>query len=386
MLFDQVNWYKYAYWLITLAMVFCVYKSFGDLSQIQGIRSPLSNIMLGFAFSVIVCKFLLAAILLSIDGFMHLSKGIQYVYSNFAKSDHITFNASRRKSLTWIASIGAAIPFFSLVYAFTKGKYQYTVKKLIVKIPNLPDQFSGYKLVQISDIHAGSFDSLEQVQKGINMINAIDPDLVVFTGDLVNSNKDEIDPFIGVFKQIQARDGKFSITGNHDYYGMPKTNVSDRQAYWKSFVEKHEQMGFKLLSNAHHHIQRGTSKLALIGVDNWGKGPFPKKGDLEKAVQGIEAATPKVLLSHDPTHWEAFVMDGVHDIALTLSGHTHGMQFGISALGIQWSPIKWRYKRWSGIYQENNRQLYVNRGFGFLGFPGRVGMLPEITAIELQPA
>jgi predicted MPP superfamily phosphohydrolase len=216
------------------------------------------------------------------------------------------------------------------------------------------------------------------------MIQDQKPDMILFTGDLVNQDKDEINPYISLFGKLVAPFGKYAVLGNHDYYGQP-SNKSERKAYWDDFFEKYKEMGFDLIMNDHRYINKENQRIALIGVENWGGGRwFPKKGDLDKALNGVSTEEFCLLMSHDPTHWDEKVLPHERHIDLTLSGHTHGMQFGINLKGLRWSPVKYRYKKWIGLHEEKGQKLYINRGFGFLGFPGRVGMWPEITIITLE--
>jgi predicted MPP superfamily phosphohydrolase len=305
-------------------------------------------------------------------------------FIGFEKAVESSYIPGRRKFLTLAATGVASVPFFTMIYGLTKGKYKYTIENIKLTFKDLPKSFEGLKIVQISDIHAGSFDSKEQVARGIDMINAQKPDLIVFTGDLVNSNKNEIDPYIDIFARLEAKMGKYAILGNHDYYGMyDLENDTQKDTYWKDFMTKYDQMGFKLLNNDRQKLSINNESISLVGVENWGAGRwFPKKGDLDKAMPNDNSF--KILLSHDPTHWDEKVIEHEKQVHLTLSGHTHGFQFGINFPGFKWSPAQYRYKHWMGLYEEKDQYLYVNRGFGFLGFPGRVGMWPEIAVLELS--
>ena len=290
----------------------------------------------------------------------------------------------RRKFLTLLATGLAAIPFSTMLYGTTRGKYAYTLNKVKLTFKDLPAAFEGFKIVQISDIHAGSLDSKSGVTKGVKMINDQEADLVVFTGDLVNSDKDEVNEYIDIFKDINAKYGKFSVLGNHDYYGVPDGKAAEK-TYWEDFFKKYQAMGFQLMNNENQMIEKEGDKICLVGVENWGRGRyFPKRGDLDKALSAVEKEDFCILLSHDPTHWEEKVIDHQKHIHLTLSGHTHGCQFGVNMPGFKWSPIQYRYDKWMGLYEEAQQYLYINRGFGFLAFPGRVGMWPEITVLELS--
>lgn len=292
---------------------------------------------------------------------------------------------SRRRFVSLVGLGIAAVPFAGMIYGMLIGKYNFRVIKHTLYFDDLPDSFNGYKITHISDIHSGSFDNAEKVQYGIDLINEQKSDVIFFTGDLVNNKANEMDNWISTFAQLKANDGVFSVLGNHDYGDYVQWNSPEEKAQnLEKMKHIHQQMGYKLLLNDHHFIEKNGERIAVIGVENWGQG-FIQKGDLEKATSGVDTNDFKLLLSHDPTHWQFKVSEFIKKIHLTLSGHTHGMQFGIEIPNvIKWSPVQWRYKYWGGIYQLNNRYINVNRGFGYLAFPGRVGMPPEITVIELR--
>jgi len=297
---------------------------------------------------------------------------------------------SRRKFVSQLALGIAALPFGALLYGIFKGKYNYKVLKYTLEFADLPKAFDGYQITQISDIHSGSFDpepsGRSKIEYGIDLINQQKSDLILFTGDLVNNRADEMLPWIDTFKKLKAKDGKYSILGNHDYGDYIKwDSESEKIQNMKDLEEVHKKLGFDLLLNENRVLQKDNDKIRLIGVENWGAGGFKKAGDLDLASKGIVAKDFKILMSHDPSHWEQKVKNNDTHYHLTLSGHTHGMQFGIEIPGwIKWSPVKWRYKYWAGIYKEAGRFLNVNRGFGFLAYPGRVGIWPEITVITLK--
>lgn len=270
------------------------------------------------------------------------------------------------------------------IYGIVRGKYNYKVISHVLYFDNLPANFEGFRLVQISDVHAGSFTNPKAVQRGIEMINQQQADLFVFTGDLVNNKAEEIKPWIPYFSQIKAPHGQFSILGNHDYGDYIKwDSENDKRNNLQQLKNYHQELGFRLLLDEHIQISKGNQHLILAGVENWGIG-FGERGDLQKAMKGTTENEFKILLSHDPSHWESQVKTYVPKIDLTLAGHTHGMQFGFEAFGIKWSPVKYRYAHWAGIKAENGRTLNINRGFGFIGFSGRIGIWPEITVIELR--
>lgn len=286
-----------------------------------------------------------------------------------------------------VVEIGAVLfifLFLAFLYGMLWGKYAYRVIKHTLYFDDLPLAFDGFTIVQISDVHAGSFTNPNAVQKGIDLINKQKADLFVFTGDLVNNRADEIKPYITHFSQIKAPFGRFSVLGNHDYGDYIKWESDEAKSknlgQLKSY---HQTLGFKLLLDENTSIEKNGATIRLLGVENWGVG-FGERGDLQKALAGTSTNDFKVLLSHDPTHWEAQVKSHPSKIHLTLSGHTHGMQFGIELFGFKWSPVKWRYQHWAGLKEENGRILNINRGFGFLGFSGRVGIWPEITLISLR--
>ncbi|WGQ11798.1 metallophosphoesterase [Pedobacter gandavensis] len=290
------------------------------------------------------------------------------------------------RSVYWV-EFGLAlfvITVLIFLYGIIKGKYAYRVIKHTLFFDELPEQFNGFRITQISDVHAGSFKNAKAVQRGIDLIKAQKSDLFVFTGDLVNNKAEEIVPWMGHFSQVKAPHGQFSILGNHDYGDYIKwENETEKQTNLQSLKRHHAEMGYRLLLDEHVRIEKNGQHIILAGVENWGIG-FGERGDLKKALQNVNPDDFKVLLSHDPTHWESEVKNWPSKIQLTLSGHTHGMQFGIEAFGIKWSPVKYRYAHWAGVTSANGRYLNINRGFGFLGFSGRVGIWPEITVIELK--
>jgi uncharacterized protein len=291
----------------------------------------------------------------------------------------------RRKFISQLALGIAAIPFFSLIYGMIKGKYDFKVRKISLHFKDLPKAFDGFTITQLSDIHSGSFDSKEDVERGVDLAIKLKSDLMLFTGDLVNTSADEMDDWIDTFSKLRAPYGQFSILGNHDYGDYKQWESENAKAKnLERLKEVHKEMGFNLLLNQNVTIEKDGESISLIGVENWGKMHFHKYGNLKKATEGINDDKFKILMSHDPTHWDAEILDHPKHIHLTLSGHTHGMQFGIKIPGFEWSPIKYIYSQWAGIYNKNNKYIYVNRGFGFIGYPGRVGILPEITVIELR--
>jgi hypothetical protein len=281
-------------------------------------------------------------------------------------------------------AVGGSL-FTTLIYGFT-NKYNYKIWRVPLTFPNLPDAFKGLRIVQISDVHSGSFTNKEGVQKGIQKIMELKPDLILFTGDLVNNKHDEMLPYMDIFSQLKAPLGVYSIFGNHDYGDYVNWGSQDeKRSNVESLKQIHARMGWRLLWDEHVAIEKEGQQIGLIGIQNWSAlGNFPKYGSLSKAYAGAEKYPFKILMSHDPTHWDAEVRPKFSDIDLTLSGHTHGFQFGVEIPGFRWSPVQYVYNQWGGLYKQGSQVIYVNRGFGFIGYPGRVGILPEITLLELS--
>jgi predicted MPP superfamily phosphohydrolase len=281
----------------------------------------------------------------------------------------------------------AAVPFFSMAYGIIFGAHDYRVRRVKVSLKDLPPSFDGLTIAQISDIHSGSFYNKSAVERGVQMVIDQKADVVFFTGDLVNNIASEIDDYIDIFGKIKAPLGVYSTLGNHDYgeyvhWPSPEAKVANVQ----SLINAHKAMGWDILMNENRILEKNGEKIAILGIENWGGGRWPKYGKLDKAYKGTENIPVKLLLSHDPSHWDLQVRKDYKDINMMFAGHTHGLQFGIEIPGIKWSPSKYFYKQWAGLYKEGEQYLYVNRGFGFIGFPGRVGMPPEITIFELKRA
>jgi predicted MPP superfamily phosphohydrolase len=297
-----------------------------------------------------------------------------------------TSGISRWQFITRIGWVAATIPFFGILYGIGRGRYSFRTENVKLSFDNLPESFKGFKIVHISDIHIGSFfNNHEAVQRGVEMVNALEPDLILFTGDMVNNYADEVKGWEEVIGGLKAKHGKYSVFGNHDYGDYVQwESEAAKKANLEKLADYHGKMGFRLLTNEWTEFRSKEGEaIEIIGMENWGLGGFSKYGDLAKAMDGTNSERFQILLSHDPSHWDAEVMNKTK-IDLALAGHTHGMQFGVEIPGwIKWSPVKYRYPRWGGLYTEGKQHLYVNRGFGYIGFPGRVGMPPEITLIEL---
>lgn len=343
---------------------------------------PSTNLLFGLAFSLIVAKIFYSIFLLGEDVFR-----LFYYLGESLMSDADVSYQSRNSYLSWTGIAFSAIPFFAMSYGVLAGKYRYTTRPVKIRIPNLPEAFQGFRVVQFSDAHLGSFDSDSGLRKGLNAIMEAKPDVIVFTGDMVNNIAKEAQAYIKEFHVLKAPHGLYSILGNHDYgeyVRWPDKHVKEANLELLKHIE--EEMGFEMLHNRHVMLEKDGEKICLAGVENWGKPPFPQKGDLNKALEGVPHDMTTILLSHDPSHWDLQVKQWEKPIHLTLSGHTHGMQFGIDLPFFKWSPVSWKYPKWAGLYQEAGKYLYVNRGFGFIGFPGRAGVWPEITVLELHSA
>ena len=309
---------------------------------------------------------------------------VRYFVKPKSKSKAKPFFPARRRFVSEIAILVAAVPFTSLFYGMLKGKYDFRLHKQTLFFDDLPEAFDGFTITQISDIHSGSFDNTEAVQRGIDLAKAQKSDLFVFTGDLVNDAAYEIEPYLSHFSQLKAPYGQFSILGNHDYGDYIEWNSdAEKAANLEKLKQHHKTLGYRLLLDENLALEKDGQKISLIGVQNWGRG-FIQIGDLDKALKGVPEDAFKILLSHDPTHWEEKVRFHPTTIHLTLAGHTHGAQFGVEAAGLRWSPVQYRYLDWAGLANEKNRFLYVNRGFGFLAFSGRLGIWPEVTVITLR--
>ena len=346
------------------------------------VLSPVKSYAFGFLLAFMALDLVLVSVLLGED----IIRGFYGIYDKIVGTKDTFYVPSRRKFVSQVALGIAAIPFASLLYGMYKGKYNFRVLNYTLHFEDLPEAFDGYRITQISDIHSGSFDNKEKIEYAVNLINEQESDVLLFTGDMVNNKASEMLPWKETFGKLKAKDGKFSVLGNHDYgdyvdWRTPEEKIQNLE----DLKDIQKEIGFDLLLNESRYLEKNNQRLALIGVENWGTAGFKQAGDLEKAKSQIQSDDFKILMTHDPSHWEAKVLKDPYHYHLTLSGHTHGMQFGIEIPGwIKWSPAKWRYKQWAGIYTELGQYINVNRGFGFLGYPGRVGIWPEITVIELK--
>jgi len=344
-----------------------------------------------YLFATIIGLFFAKLIVLLFLLIDDVRRGIQWVagklfFRNTEGEELVEEGISRSAFLSWLGLAAGTTLFGSLIYGFS-NKYNYHVKKVKLTFDNLPAGFKGMKIVHISDIHSGSFTNKKAVQHGVERILQEKPDLILFTGDLVNDRATEMADYMDVFNQLKAPMGVYSSLGNHDYgdyVPWPYNGVSKEQNL-ENLKKVHAQLGWRLLMNEHVALERGGEKIALMGIENWSaKARFPKHGKMELAYPGAEQYPFKILLSHDPSHWDAQVKPHYPDVDLMLSGHTHGMQFGVELPGFKWSPVQYMYRQWAGLYEDGKQKLYVNPGFGFIGYPGRVGILPEITVIEFS--
>lgn len=374
---------RYSYWIFTgLTLAALLWYAYGDPYKYG---SQLRNLVLTGIVIVYFSK-LFAVLFIIIDDVQRVVRWLVHYFQPdkpAGKGQPIP----RSEFLAKAAVITAAVPFAAMTYGILSGAHDYRVRRRTMYLPNLPKSFDGIRIGQLSDIHSGSFFSKTSVKGGIELFMSEKPDLIFFTGDLVNNQTSEVEEYIHLFAKLKAPLGVFSVTGNHDY-GDYKSWPSKKakQNNFRDLIEAHKLMGFDLLMNAHRFIEVNGDKLAVIGVENWGAGRFAKYGKLDQAYRGSEEAPVKLLLSHDPSHWDAQVRPVYPDIDIAFAGHTHGFQFGVEVGDFKWSPSQYVYKQWAGLYQEGNQYLYVNRGFGYIGYPGRVGIPPELTIIELKCA
>ncbi|MEI3791722.1 MULTISPECIES: metallophosphoesterase [unclassified Chryseobacterium] len=372
------SWIRIGYWVVSLAVygIFAYEVTHFQRSDRSMVRAQITiSLFLIFILpKIFVVLFLLIDDIFRTGGYLI---GLTQPKENFFPE--------RRKFLS-MAGLGLGGVLSALfIDGITFGKYRHTVRKIKVKIPGLSKSFEGYKVIQISDVHSGSFSDPDKLQHAIDLINEQNPDLVLFTGDMVNNVADEFKPFIPLFSKIKAKDGKFAVLGNHDYGDYVSWTSNDaKKKNLDTLIEYEKQAGFDMLRNENRVIDKNGEKLYILGVENWGLKPFPQFGKIDDALKGVPESAPKILMSHDPTHFDHVVKKHPGNIHLTLSGHTHGMQFGLDLKNVKWSPVQYRYPKWADLYESEGKTLYVNRGFGVLGYPGRVGVLPEITLFELS--
>jgi len=375
-------WWTWLYIAVSLAVMINFIYQFSIGEETGRVLSIPKSYAFGFLLTMLTFNVITIIFLFSEDIYRIISGMYQKLYG-----EEKQFGLPARRRFLSLLALGiAAVPFGALLYGMYKGKYNFKVLRYNLEFDDLPDSFDGYQITQISDIHSGSFDDRKMIEYGVDLINKQKSDVLLFTGDMVNNMTSEMEPWADLFSTLHAKDGKFSVLGNHDYGDyIPWDTEELKHQNLEDLKSLQKEMGFDLLLNEHRYLQIGEDKIALVGVENWGKGGFKKAGDLKKASSQINENDFKILMSHDPSHWEMEVIKDAYHYHLTLSGHTHGMQFGIEIPGwIKWSPVKWRYPYWAGIYKEMGQFINVNRGFGFLGYPGRVGIWPEITVITLR--
>jgi len=370
------------YLVISVGVIVLFIAGIGSLSTAKGMR-PYHEWVLSLFLSFFITKIFFSLILL-IGDIGRLLYGVGDYIINHGKRGNEPFFPARRKFISEAAILVAAVPLSGFLYAMFFGKYDYRLYKETLYFDDLPEAFDGFTITQISDIHSGSFDNKAAVQKGIDLAKKQNSDLFVFTGDLVNNVAWEIEPYIAMFGQLKAPFGQFSILGNHDYGDyIHWDSEQEKAANLEKLKDQHRKLGYRLMLDENIELEKNGQKISLIGVQNWGRG-FVQVGDLDKAMKGVDPNAFKILLSHDPTHWEEKVRYNPTKIHLTLSGHTHGAQFGVEAGKLRWSPVQYRYYDWAGPAEVNGRKLYVNRGFGFLAFSGRLGIWPEVTILTLK--
>jgi predicted MPP superfamily phosphohydrolase len=380
--FTKTRWILASYIIISLVTVAFIFYQFSKFDRSVG-QTQMTMLTLGLLLLVLIPK-LIVTFFMILEDSVRLFLGARNYFANYDKE--ATFLPERRQFVSKIALGIAAVPFLSLIYGMTIGKYNFKVLKQTLFFPDLPDAFDGFTITQISDIHSGSFDNRDKINYAVDLINAQNSDLLLFTGDIVNTHATEMHPWIDTFNKIRSHEfGKFSILGNHDYGEyIDWKSTEAKEKNFAAIKDLHRQINFKLMLNENTKIKKGTAEIAIVGVENWGL-KFKKAGDLNKASENLVKEDFKILMSHDPSHWDAEIKDHSKHFHLTLSGHTHGLQFGIEIPGFfKWSPVEYVYKQWAGLYENLGRYIYVNRGFGFHAYPGRVGIMPEITVIELK--
>lgn len=374
----QYEWVYQLYWSITA--IAYVTLAVGIVTGFRTWNKKMRSYISGFFLSIYLAKFIVIGFLM-IDDVLRVGRWLWAIVSGEGSTP-----IERLKIISQLALAAASIPFVAMMKGMIHNAHNYRTPNIFLQIEGLPTAFEGFRIVQISDIHTGSLVSKAAVERAVEKINELEADVVFFTGDLVNNFAREAQPFVDTFKKIEAKYGVYSITGNHDYgdYSAWESEAVKRQNF-ELLIDTHRRMNWKLLLNEHEIIEVNGKPLAVIGVENWSANKrFRNYGNLEKAYRGAEETDLQLLLSHDPSHWRAEVLEKYPQIAATFSGHTHGFQFGINTRFYKWSPIKYAYREWIGLYQEGDQYLYVNPGFGYVGYPGRVGFLPEITVLELK--
>lgn len=374
---------KYIYFGLAIISLLAFY--FYHLGNPDAFGKHLRTFVMSLVFINMLAKTILVLFTLIDD----IQRGVRWAIKKLSNPD--TTNAEGISRSEFIAKTGivlAAAPIVSLSWGIISGAHDYRVRRITLPVKGLAKAFHGLKIAQLSDIHSGSFWNKTAVKGGVEMLLNEKADIALFTGDLVNNRATEMNDWGSVFSKVKAPLGTYSVFGNHDYGDYVSwESQTAKEKNLQDLADIHRNMGWNLLMNENKIIEVDGEKLALLGIENWSaKGRFPKYGILKEAVKGVDKSMTQILLSHDPSHWQAEVLTQYPDIDLTLSGHTHGMQFGVEIPGFKWSPVQYVYKEWAGLYQANNQYLYVNRGFGYIGYPGRFGILPEITILTLEAA
>jgi predicted MPP superfamily phosphohydrolase len=387
-LFNKSNFhnklFSFTYWLVAFVIYFIIFYVFINYER----RTPSVHfnndiIISSFIFIILFSK-LIALFPIIFDDFLRVFRFLISIFSD--KSSRYTGSKISRIDFLQKLSVflGSSL-FLTLASGIIFGRYNFKIKNTNVKIRNWNSELNGLRIVHISDLHLGGFNSIEKLEEVVDLINNQNPDIFVFTGDLVNNYYSEAIPYVKVLQKIKSKYGKFSVLGNHDYcdYVGWKRSSEKWKDNFKNMISIHKEIGFDLLLNEHREIRINNISFNLVGVENWGAGNFNKDGDLKTSMNLITNNNSTILLSHDPSHWTTQVLDFPKTIDLQLAGHTHGMQFGVDTSFLKWSPVKWRYKQWAGLYSTNNKHIYVNTGIGHLGYAGRVGIMPEITVLNL---
>jgi len=373
--------YKLLYWLISIVIYIVIIDVSINYSQsTPSVRSS-NKIIVTSLIGILFISKLIGSIPLLVDDFLRIFK----VFISLFNVNSSIHDIRRLEFLKKSALVFSGVLFSTLLIGMKWGRYNFKKNYQNIFIKNWPTALNNYKIIHISDLHLGSFNNIDKFNEAVEMINSENADLVVFTGDLVNNFYDEALPYIDALKRIKSKDGKISVLGNHDYcdYVMLKRDSIEWKTNFKKLLELEKEIGFDLLLNESRIISLGENKFNVVGVENWGAGNFNKDGDLDTAMNLVDDSLPTFLLSHDPSHWSEVVLKSDYKIDLQLSGHTHGMQFGIEIPGFKWSPVKFRYKEWAGLYESVGKQIYVNRGLGHLGYAGRVGIMPDISVLNI---
>ena len=372
------NIFSVTYWGLSILLMVGIFSYVAiGAKQYLTLRSIIFT-----AFGILFFSKFFAALFVAVDD---LRRGVTYLI-NLLPFVEDKYSESRAQFISKTALIAGSVPLATMTFGIISGAHDYRVRKRVVQFKDLPKAFDGIRVAQISDIHTGSFFSKTAVQGGVDLLLEQKPDITFFTGDLVNNSSDEAKDYLDIFKRIKSPLGVYSVMGNHDYGDYSEwSSQAAKQQDVKNLHSMHKYMEYDLLLNENRTIKVDGEEIAILGCENWGSGRFSKYGDMKKTIEGVEQPF-KILLSHDPSHWDAQIRPEYSDIDLTLSGHTHGMQFGVEIGNFRWSPVQYRYKQWADLYQEGDQYLYVNRGYGYIGYPGRIGILPEITILELKRA